>query len=125
MKPPLENIGVSQRSRDMLITLKRKTGIENWNVLCRWAFCDSLANPNRPIPLNGQTDSNIEMSWSTFAGGHSSELLAVFEVRARRDGISKEKQERSSYFRSHLERGISQLQNAKSLQGLLVRSMNS
>ncbi len=70
----------------------------------------------------GHVDSNIDMSWNTFAGDLSAPLLAGFEVRARRDGISKDKQDRASYFRSHLERGIAQLQNAKNLQGLIARS---
>jgi DNA sulfur modification protein DndE len=109
MKPPLENIGISQRSREILITLKRRTGIANWNIICRWAFCDSLANQNRPLPVVGQADSNIDMSWDTFAGEISEALLAAFEVRAAKDGISRDKHDRAAYFRSLLERGIKQL----------------
>ena len=109
MKPPLENIRVSQRSREILITLKRRTGIANWNIICRWAFCDSLANQNRPVPIVGQADSNIDMSWDTFAGEISEALLAAFEVRAAKDGISHNKHDRAVYFRSLLERGIKQL----------------
>lgn len=121
MNPPLESIGVSQRSREILITLKRRTGIANWNVLCRWAFCDSLANPNRPVPFVGHADSSIDMSWDTFAGDLSHPLLVGFEIRARKDGITDDKQERANYFRSHLERGITQLQNARNLHGLMSR----
>ena len=109
MKPPLENIGVSQRSREILITLKRRTGIANWNIICRWAFCESLANQNRPVPVVGKADSNIDMSWDTFAGEISEALLAAFEVRAAKDGISHNKHDRAVYFRSLLERGIKQL----------------
>lgn len=122
MKPPLESIGVSQRSREILITLKRRTGIANWNVICRWGFCDSLANQNRPVPVVGQADSNIDMSWDTFAGEIAEPLLAAFEVRAAKDGVSKDKHDRAAYFRSHLERGVSQLQNAKSIHDLLGKA---
>ena len=122
MKPPLENIGVSQRSREILITLKRRTGIANWNILCRWAFCDSLANQNRPLPVVGQADSNIEMSWDTFAGEISEALLAAFEVRAAKDGISRDKHDRAAYFRSLLERGIKQLasESPQASEGMIV-----
>ena len=124
MKPPLENIRVTQRGREILITLKRKTGIGNWNTLCRWAFCDSLANPNRPgKPPSGSLDSSVEMSWETFAGGLSGALIAAFIKRAVKDGVSDEPHERALYFRSHLERGISQLQNLKSLPELFSRSV--
>jgi DNA sulfur modification protein DndE len=125
MKPPLESISVSQRSREILITLKRRTGIPNWNVICRWAFCDSLANNNRPVIVIGQPESNIDMSWDTFAGDISDALLAAFEVRANKDKVPKDKHERATYFRSHLERGIAQLQNAKALPELVARPVGS
>jgi DNA sulfur modification protein DndE len=121
MKPPLESIRVSARSREILISLKRKTGIANWNIICRWAFCDSLSNPNRPVAAIG-TESNIEMSWETFAGDFSEVLLAIFYNRAAHDGISIDRHEGAKYFRSHLERGISQLQNVKSLPDLFARA---
>lgn len=74
------------------------------------------------MPVVGQADSNIDMSWDTLAGELSDALLAAFEVRAAKDGVSKEKHERAAYFRSHLERGIAQLQNAKSLSDLAART---
>lgn len=63
------------------------------------------------------------MSWATFAGNYSDALLAIFENRARCDGISVNRHERASYFRSHLERGILQLASIKDLPELLERSM--
>ena len=122
MKPPVENIRVSQRSREILVNLKRKTGIANWNVICRWAFCDSLANQNRPVAASGLTESNIEMTWNTFAGDISEVLLALFCKRAARDGVKPDRHERAAYFRSHLERGVSQLQNSKSIHDLLGKA---
>jgi DNA sulfur modification protein DndE len=109
MKPPLENIRVSQRSREILIALKRKTGIANWNIMCRWAFCESLANPNRPVKAVDSAESNIEMSWETFAGDLSDALLALFHKRAAKDGVRPGESDVAAYFRSHLERGIYQL----------------
>lgn len=123
MKPPLESIRVSTRSREILISLKRKTGIGHWNSICRWAFCDSLANANRPVSAIGSSESNIDMSWETFAGDNSEILLAAFYKRAAKDGISDDRHERASYFRSHLERGISQLQSTKDIAALLRRGL--
>lgn len=118
MKPPLERIRVSQRSRDTLTTLKRRTGIEHWNVLCRWAFLDSLSNPNKPVVAKNQIESNLEMHWDVFAGNLADFILAAFAIRALRDGVKPVKAEMSEYFRSHLERGINQLQNTKDLRDL-------
>src|SRR5687768_7163097 len=122
MKAPLERIRVSQKSRDTLTTLKRRTGIEHWNVLCRWAFVDSLANSNKPVPAKNLPESNLEMHWDVFAGDLNDYLLAAFAVRASRDGIKSGKQELAEYFRSHLERGINQLQNVKDLKDLFKKA---
>jgi len=122
MKPPLENIRVSQRSREILIALKRKTGIANWNILCRWAFCDSLANPNRPVTAIASAESNIEMAWETFAGNLSDYLLAALATRAAKDGARATRTEMAVYFRSHLERGICQfgLKSQPALDAVIV-----
>jgi len=122
MKAPLERIRVSQRSRDTLVTLKRRTGIEHWNVLCRWAFFDSLANPNRPVPAKNLAESNLEMHWDVFAGDLADYLLATLAIRAAKDGVKPTKIEMAEYFRSHLERGIMQLQGAGDLSELCKRA---
>ena len=33
----IEHIRLSQHAKDQLIKLKRVTGIDHWNELCRWA----------------------------------------------------------------------------------------
>src|SRR5206468_601296 len=113
------------RSRDTLVTLKRRTGIEHWNVLCRWAFLDSLANSNKPVPAPHSSESNIEMSWDVFAGELSDYLLATLAIRAATDGVQPTKTEMAGYFRSHLERGILQLQSAANLSELCKRATQS
>ena len=113
MRPPVDRVRVSKQSRDTLVTLKRRTGIEHWNVLCRWGFVTSLANPDKPAAAAYPPDSNLEMSWDVFAGEMSDAMLAVFALRAVRDGVKPPKTEMAAYFRSHLERGIAQL-NRKS-----------
>ena len=125
MKAPVERIRVSQRSRDILVTLKRRTGIEHWNVLCRWAFCDSLANPNKPVAAAQAPESNLEMSWDVFAGDLADTLLAALAIRAAKDGVLPERADMAGYFRSHLERGISQLQMAQNLPELCKRALSA
>ena len=121
MRAPIERIRVSQRGRDTLVTLKRRTGIGHWNVLCRWAFMDSLANPNKPVPAPQSQESSIEMSWDVFAGELADHILATLAIRAANDGIQTTNVEMAAYFRSHLERGILQLQSAANLPELCKR----
>jgi DNA sulfur modification protein DndE len=53
---------LSAQAKDQLIRLKTRTGIAQWNILCRWAFCLSLRQPSVPTPLEIPADSNVEMS---------------------------------------------------------------
>ena len=81
----LETVTVSQRARDHLIALKRHTKIENWNVLCRWALMASLKNPDRPSKEVTTPESNIEMTWRTFAGANDEVISALVKQRCAID----------------------------------------
>ena len=87
-----------------------------------WAFLDSLSNPNRPVIVKNLPESNLEIHWDVFAGELADYLLAAFAVRAAKDGVKQAKAEQAEYFRSHLERGINQLQNTKDLHDLFKRA---
>jgi DNA sulfur modification protein DndE len=121
MKAIVDHVRVSQRSRDILMTMKRRTGIEHWNVLCRWALFDSLANPNKPVSQSASPESNIDMTWEVFGGESAGVIVALLVQRAKTDGVKLVKPELAAYFRSHLERGISQLQNYNNLSSLCAR----
>ena len=105
----IESIRLSDKARTQLITLKRKTGIQQWNVLCRWAFCLSLAEPSKPPDEDIPSDSSVEMTWRTFTGGHDDVYRAVLVDRAIHDGIPLDGNGVNHYFRLHLHRGISYL----------------
>ena len=66
----VKQIRVSQQAKDQLARLKAKTGIKNWNILCRWALAYSLAEKTIPTDITIANDSNLEMSWLTFGGDY-------------------------------------------------------
>jgi DNA sulfur modification protein DndE len=103
----IENIRLSEKAKHQLIALKRKTGLETWNVLCRWAFCMSLAEAEKPPAETIPTDSSVEMTWRTFGGANADLYKAILRYRAHKDGIKEE--DLPMYFRLHLHRGISYL----------------
>jgi DNA sulfur modification protein DndE len=105
----LEHIRVSRQAREQLIRLKRHTGIEHWNVLCRWAFCRSLAEPSVPPPARIVTDSNVEMSWRVFGGRQHELYQALLKERCLRDGLGVDDEVLETQFRLHLHRGIAYL----------------
>ena len=117
MKPPVESIKISSRARDILITTKRKTGTEHWNEVCRVALCRSLANPSLPSKLEKNWDTAFEIEWKTFAGELSGEFTTLILLSAQKHGVdSTDRTALAEYFRSHLERGISNLQSISGLE---------
>lgn len=115
---PIEHIRLSKQAREQLIRLKRHTGVEHWNVLCRWAFCRSLAESTPPPPAKIPADSNVEMSWRVFGGRHSDIYLALLKQRCLRDHGRADDELLAAQFRLHLHRGIAYLSNDRNLRSV-------
>lgn len=115
---PIDYIRTSQTARDQLVTLKRRTGVSHWNVLCRWALCRSLAEPAPPPAAKLNLDSNVEMTWRVFAGNHGDELWALLRYRCHQDGLALDEETLAQQFRLHLHRGIGYLFGDPRITGL-------
>jgi len=123
MEPPLERFKLSQTAKDRLVKLKRYTKIEQWNVLCRWAFCRSLAEPTLPSPVPIPADSNVELTWRVFGGELSDILVVALKQRCHSDGLGTDKATLATQFRLHLHRGIGYLAgdpNLKTIADLMA-----
>ncbi len=97
---------LSQPEKDRLIRIKSRTGIQNWNVLCRWALCWSLSEPTIPGGIDPVSDSNVEMTWHTFAGEYDEIYEEIIRQRCIKDGLGDSPETLVKYFRLHLNRGI-------------------
>jgi len=109
----IESITISDKGRNQLISIKKRLGFQNWNIPCRWAFCLSLAEKSIPPEEDIPSDSHLEMTWKTFGGKNSDLYLALMRQRAKNDGIQLSEKDELAYFRLHLHRGISYLNNPK------------
>lgn len=105
----IRHIRLSSQAKDQLIRLKTRTGIDQWNILCRWAFCLSLAEVTPPTPIDIPADSNVEMSWHVFGGEQHEVYLALLKERCVQDGLDTSPETLNRQFRLHLHRGISYL----------------
>lgn len=105
----IKQIRVSQQAKDHLARLKGKTGIKNWNVLCRWALCYSLSEYTLPTDVALVADSNLEMSWMTFGGDYYEIYDALIRAWCIRMNLPTDDETISKYFRLNLERGIAYL----------------
>jgi len=127
---PVETVRISKRGKIQLITLKRRTGLKNWNVICRWALCASLAEPSPPIRQDSGDYSNVEMSWHTFASQHDDLYTALLAARCILDGLGTDRATMAEQFQLHVHRGLAYLvgnHGTRSLAGLasLVKSYAS
>ena len=114
----IKQIKLSNQSKERLGRLKGKTGIKNWNVLCRWAFCYSLGEYIMPTDIPIIADSNVEMSWFTFAGEYSELYEALMKAGCIKMELPTDTETLSKYFRLHLERGIAHLSGTNFIRNL-------
>jgi DNA sulfur modification protein DndE len=108
MNPPCETLRLGKQSRDHLIKLKRITGIEHWNIICRWALVVSLREPTRPSPPPENAEGGVEIPWKVFAGELGSPLNALVRMRVHADGDTAD-QDPGSVLRAHVTRGLGYL----------------
>ncbi|MFC1876239.1 DNA sulfur modification protein DndE [Thermodesulfobacteriota bacterium] len=124
---PIENFKLSQKERENLIRLKRVTDIKNWNTLCRWAFCLSIANSDKPRKGKIVSDSSLEMTWKVFGGKYHKIYTALLIQRCKQDGIELSDENLMAQFRHHLKRGINVLvmdKEVKNIEGLIAKAVN-
>ena len=114
----IKQIKLSSQAKDRLARLKGKTGIRNWNVLCRWAFCYSLHEGTMPTNISINSDSNVEMSWHTFSGEYSEIYEALIVEWCREKGLPLNDSTVTNYFKLHLERGISYLSGTNFIKNI-------
>jgi DNA sulfur modification protein DndE len=119
----IKQFRLSAQARDQLIRLKTRTGITQWNILCRWAFCLSLRQTTPPTPVEIPSDSNVEMTWQVFGGEAHELFLAILKERCDQDGLGTSDDVLLRQFRLHLHRGISYLATPQAIRSIsdLVR----
>lgn len=124
----VKQIKLSSEAKERLSRLKGKTGIKNWNTLCRWAFCYSLSEKTIPTDVTINSDSNVEMSWFTFSGECNELYEAILKAWCIQMNMPTDEDTLSKYFKLHLERGIAHLSGTgfiKSIDDLLSLTLEA
>lgn len=109
MDSPIKQVRLSKAAEEQLNKLKRSTKIKQWNILCRWALCRSLAEKSVPSPVPIQTDSSVTIAWDTFGGEIADVLLIALKQRCDRDKLDTDDATIRKQFTLHLHRGIGYL----------------
>lgn len=110
MMDKLDNIRISENAKAKLIRLKARTGIQNWNIICRWAFAVSIADKNKITAHKQSGWSNVEMSWRTFGGIYEDVYWALLVKSASDADVGTELSDLVHHLHLHLERGLATLE---------------
>ena len=114
----LKQIRLSSQAKEQLIRLKTRTGIQQWNILCRWGFSLSLAEPTPPTPIEIPADSNVEMTWTVFGGDCHELYFALLMERCVHAGLDTSLETLTRQFRLHLHRGIGYLATPNKIRSI-------
>ena len=105
----MDRIKLNAAARTQLVTLKRRTGIEHNNAICRHALCISLANPSIPPDENFVFNGGIEIDWRTLTGGQDALYHNLLVVRLMSEGSRVTEELIRQTFVLHVHRGLSYL----------------
>ncbi len=105
----IDRLRLTAAAKNQLITLKRKTGIEHYNTLCRHALCLSLANPTIPPIEEFNFNGGIDIDWRTFTGGNEVLYLNLLLVRLMNDDLPTDVETIKQTLTRHIHRGLSYL----------------
>lgn len=105
----IDRIRLTAAAKIQLSTLKRKTGIEHYNALCRHALCVSLANASMPPEEDFNFNGGVEIDWRTFTGGYEALYLNLILLRMQQDGSDASVEAARKTCIGHLHRGLSYL----------------
>ena len=114
----VETVRLGADTKIHLSTLKKRTGIANWNTLCRWAFCLSVSDGS---PVRDREDKGVgavEMSWKTFAGEEDEiyRLLLVDRCQSEHGAVDRDMLAKT--LRQHIARGAARLVSNRELKSV-------
>jgi DNA sulfur modification protein DndE len=109
MSALIERVKLTAAAKQQLSTLKRRSGIEHYNVICRHALCVSLSNPTKVPSEALQYSGGLEIDWKTFSGEADATLMNLLIVRSVADEGEISSVAVRKVLQSHLHRGLAYL----------------
>lgn len=121
MQVMIDKVRLSNQEKNSITRLKSLTGLENWNIFARWAFCYSLSLKEEVI-FTEDGDLDIEMTWMVFAGKNFKIYQDLLVQECHRLEMEITKPNLSKVLRFHLKNGVNkmfgQINNLKSFEEL-------
>lgn len=105
----IDRLRLSNIAKNQLSNIKRKTGIEHYNVICRHALCLSLSNPSIPPNETFNFNGGVEIDWKVFSGGNEVLYYNIIIIRLVSDAEDISVDNIRQALLRHVHRGLSYL----------------
>ena len=104
----IDKVRLSYKEKNSIARLKGYTGIENWNVFARWAFCYSLSL-NEEVIFTEDDKLDVEMTWMVFAGKNFKIYQDLLVQECNKLGLELTKANLTKVLRYHLKNGVNKI----------------
>ena len=121
----IDLLRTSANVRNSLTRIKTITGIPNWNVICRWAFCLSLKQTSLPREVDEKLDG-IEIDYDTLVGKNKSIYTQLLINNLITHKVEIDKKNLTKYLYAHVNRGVNIIytNKLKNISGLFKLTNN-
>ena len=116
----IDLLRTSASVRNSLTRIKTITGIPNWNIICRWAFCLSLKQTSLPREVDEKLDG-IEIDYDTLVGKNKSIYTQLLINNLASHKVEIDKKNLTKYLYAHVNRGVNIIytNKLKDISGLM------
>ena len=121
----IDLLRTSANVRNSLTRIKTITGIPNWNIICRWAFCLSLKQTSLPREVDEKLDG-IEIDYDTLVGKNKSIYTQLLINNFISHKVEIDKKNLTKYLYAHVNRGVNIIytNKLKDISGLFKLTNN-
>jgi len=108
----IDTLRTTSNIKNILVRLKSITGVQYWNVVCRWALCTSLKQSTLPRLIEEKLDG-VEIDYDVFVGKNKIIYTQLLLNNLKKHNVELTKDNISKYLYAHVNRGVSILYNYK------------
>ena len=108
----IDTLRTTSNIKNILVRLKSITGVQYWNVVCRWALCTSLKQSTLPRLIEEKLDG-VEIDYDVFVGKNKIIYTQLLLNNLKKHNVGLTKDNINKYLYAHVNRGVSILYNYK------------
>ena len=108
----IEKLRTTSNIKNILVRLKSITGVQYWNVVCRWGLCTSLKQSTLPRLVEEKLDG-VEIDYDIFVGKNKIIYTQLLLNNLKKHNVELTKDNTYKYLYAHVNRGVSILYNYK------------